>query len=377
MNVLINMAPLKKGGGQNVGLNFVTCLYESSEIKTDEMEFFFAVAKGSDLNTYLSTRSENVIEVPSSPLKRFYFEKKRGHEIIEKNKIDIIYSIFGIGYYPRRTPQISGVALSNLFFPEIDFWSEYSGITKLKKWLVDQVRIQGLKRATALVFENEEMENRCHSLYGLKDTRLILPSISTSIECEEYSIPIKSNAPKGLFLCGWQRNKNFMIIPELAATLKRKGVDFHFIVTAEKDASEDCQLFISKMEKLNVGEMISIVGRVKKEELKSLYNQIDFVFLLSKLESFSNNIIEAWTFSKSLIISDASWSIGICSDAAMYVDRSDVNSITNAILLLINSPERKSELINNGIAMLEKYPTIIERTNLELEYIREVYEESN
>ena len=44
MKILLNLATLKKGGGQNVGLNFIKCLISDDYILND---FHFVVAKGS------------------------------------------------------------------------------------------------------------------------------------------------------------------------------------------------------------------------------------------------------------------------------------------------------------------------------------------
>jgi hypothetical protein len=91
-----------------------------------------------------------------------------------------------------------------------------------------------------------------------------------------------------------------------------------------------------------------------------LYEQIDFVFLLSKLESFSNNIIEAWNFKKPLLISDEIWSRSICSNAAVYVPRNDVGQIVSSIEKLIEDKIFHNLIIENGSRQILSYPNIDE-----------------
>jgi glycosyltransferase involved in cell wall biosynthesis len=373
MNILINFSTLKKGGGQNVALNFIECLNRKGILN----EFHYVVVENSEIHKFLLEHLvNNIIMMPQNPIKRMFREFINGKSIVEKNNISIIYSYFGIGLYPRSVLQVSGSADSNIYFPEINFWSDYRIYKKLIRNLIDNYRIWGLKRMDAIIFENEIMMERGRKIYKLKNTTFIKPSINTDYQIEKYNLPESAlhSSHRGLFFCGWQRNKNFMLIPDLAIEFKNHGYNFHFIITAPLDQSEDHKLFMEKVKYLQVESYISIVGQVKKNQIVSLYEQIDFVFLLSKLESFSNNIIEAWYFKRPLIISDELWSKSICKNAAIYVSRNDIKYIVNRVILLIENEQMKNDIVSEGKNILNEYPTIDQRTEQELEYIKKIYE---
>lgn len=373
MNVLINFSTLKCGGGQNVSMNF---LYSFEKMELADINLLFFVAEGSEPHLYLEKiHYPNYFIVPRNPLTRILFEIFLSYKCLKECNIDIIYSYFGTGFFTKKIPQVSGSADSNLYFPEIDFWSDYKGIERLKKWIIDLYRIWGVKRSNAVVFENEALEARAKILFKLKNTTLIKPSINFEFEHKHFRLPsdIPEGVPKGLYLCGWHPNKNYIIIPELASELKQIGVPFHFIITAPPDNSLRHKQFVELISKFNVHEMVSIVGQVRKDQLQSLYEQIDYVFLLSKLESFSNNIIESWFFNKPLIVTDAAWSKSICGEAALYVNRDSIGDIVDKILLTKSDAELRQRIISNGSIKLKEYPTIEERINQELEFLRNVY----
>ncbi len=373
MNILLNLATLKAGGGQNVGLNFLSSL---SKIKQPNTYFHFIVARNSAIHQYIeNNKLGNYTIAPNNAIKRIFFEILFGSQIIRKNKIDIIYSYFGFGLFMKKIPQVIGSADSNLYFPEIDFWEEYKGLAWIKRKLVDKFRIWGLKRATAVIFENGLMEKNGKTLFNLEETRLIKPSIKKFLSTQNsLQLNLSSNRSTGLFLCSWQRNKNFMIIPTLADRLKKQGVQYHFIITAPIDNSEDHQNFIAEIEKYNVQEMISIIGQVNKEQLPELFELTDHIFLLSKLESFSNNIIEAWYYKKILIVSDEPWARSVCKDSALFVKRNSITDISENIISLINDKELNERIIREGTKELLTYPTIKERTKQELEFLEYIHE---
>jgi len=371
MNILINLSTLKSGGGQNVGLNFLHAL-ENVHIKNTK--FFFFVAEDSLVCDFL--KSHNMINfqvVSQNPVKRILFEFFSSGKFLRKNKIDIIYSYFGFGLFYKDIPQVSGSADSNLYFPEIDFWEGYHGIARIKKSIIDCYRIWGLKRSNAVIYENKVLELIGRDLFSIKKTTTIKPSVNFNfdlISCE-FLNNLHSNIPVGLFLCGWQLNKNFMKIPDIALLIKKRNENFHFVLTAPLDNSKEHLSFMKRLKDLGVENMVSVIGPVNKLKLKSLYSRIDIVFLLSKLESFSNNIIEAWFFERPLIVADEAWSREICQNAAVFVNRNSVENIVDAIENMANQAD---ELVTQGRVELKKYPTIEERIVLEMEFIRDVYQ---
>ena len=118
-------------------------------------------------------------------------------------------------------------------------------------------------------------------------------------------------------------------------------------------------------------------GQINRSELKNLYENIDFVFLLSKLESFSNNIIESWYFKKLLIVSNEDWSKSICKEGACFVERNSIRDIYNKILYLINNNDKLMSIIRNGDFNLNSYPNLIDKVKKEISYVKYIYEKND
>ncbi|PZV81473.1 glycosyltransferase involved in cell wall biosynthesis [Algoriphagus aquaeductus] len=373
MKILINLATLKNGGGQNVGLNFVKCLIIEHY---DLSEFLFVVSSGSLIEEELSKcRYIDIISVSKNPLKRMAFELFRGKKIIKKYNIDIIYTLFGLGLYPKCCLQVSGSADSNIFFPDINFWEGYTGFSRIKKIIVDKYRIYALRRAHSIIFENELILEKAIELFQLENVFFSKPSINPDFPCDPLEFPFISSEFKiGLFFCSWQKNKNYMLIPEILHEFKNRGIKFHIVITAPKSDLKSYNEFILKINSFNVSDLVTVLGPVKKTQIKALYEKADYVFLLSKLESFSNNIIESWFFKKVLVISDEKWANAICKEGALYVDRDNPLDIVEKIQSLERSSKQKSSIIAKGNQILKTYPSIKEKVELELKYIRSLHE---
>ena len=372
-NLLINFGPLKKGGGQNVALNFIQALQRKKNVKFD---LYFVVCESSLLlDTLKNSEWKNRLHIVSSnPIKRIIQELTTLKTFIKRNDINLVYTYFGFGLFGRNVPQIIGSADSNLYFPEIDFWYSERPLEKVKRFLIDKYRIYGLRLSSGVIFENKAMYERADSLFKIKSKCLILPSITEPEVKQGVDIQLNEEAVKILMLCGWQRNKNILLIPELAHKLNEMGVNVEFVITVEKDQSSCSQEFFELVDKWNVKSSINCIGPVPKSQLPDLYNKVDQVILLSLLESFSNNIIESWFFKRPLIISDELWARSICGDAAYYVPRNDVKSIALTIMNLSECKHTVSNIVVKGTAALAQFPDINERLEQELSYLESFYD---
>jgi glycosyltransferase involved in cell wall biosynthesis len=376
MKILLNFSTLKNGGGQNVALNFLNCLMD---IDVKDNLFYFLVVKDSIIHNYLESKNQNNIFITSaSPFKRSILEYFKFSNVFKKHNIDIIYTYFGYGLFRSGIPQVCGIAVSNIFYPDMKFWNG-NFLNVLIHKAIDLYRIYGVKNADALIFENNIMQERCHRLYGIIPTKTIFiaPSFSPNFFIEKYNSPLlKKTTIKLLMLCGWQLNKNIFKVPEIAYALKKYNIPFQFIITAPNDNSKIHLDFMKLVMKYNVTDMISIVGTVKKQQLESLYSQIDYVLLMSKLESFSNNIIESWYYRKPLIVSNEEWALSICQNAALYVNRDYPANIADSIYKLHCNSMLQTELVEGGISLLTSYPTIMERTKMEIDFLEKIYNEA-
>jgi glycosyltransferase involved in cell wall biosynthesis len=374
MKIVVNFGPLKQGGGQNVGMNFLMGLKAMSPL---EHNLFFLVAEGSMLHAYMEKSGmacDKYHVVPANPLLRLLKEIFVLSPLFIFRKVDVVYSCFGYGLFLGRVPQVSGSAVSNIYYPEIDFWAEYHGVVRFKLFLIDAFRRWAAKRAAVVIVENRSIERRAQEFLGLRHAMLVLPSIAEFESANAYRLPTGAAEAERriLFLCGWQRNKDVMLIPDIAYELMSMGKAFRIILSAPRDGSPDHLMFERRTRQLGVEHMISIVGPVDKSCLASLYGQVDFVMLLSKLESFSNNIIEAWYYRRPLVATDAEWAREICGDSACYVNRESARDIAQELTELDRSPEKVQRLVECGGRLLATYPRIAERTKSELAILESV-----
>ena len=368
MNLLLNLGPIKAGGGETVGINFIKNLDSNGYYN----KIFLLVSKGSQLELLSQKLNLSHYSVSNNPIIRVLTEIFIIPFIIRAKNINIIYTLFGFGFFPTLLPQVIGSADSNIYFPEIDFWKDYNILQRIKKKCIDKIRVFGIKRASGVIFENKSMLERGAKLHKIKESIFIPPSISNyGQNSSKYN---ESRSINLLFLCGWQKNKNYHLIPDILKQSKDFNLNIHIFFTAKEDNSSEHLSFIEKINEENLENMITMTGYLNKDQLSNIYNITDYILLLSQLESFSNNIIESWYFKRVLVISDLEWAKSICENAAVYVDRDDVNCILKKIKTCENDINYKKRIIDCGFDKLKSFPNIEQKVKLELNYIKDVYE---
>jgi glycosyltransferase involved in cell wall biosynthesis len=274
------------------------------------------------------------------------------------------------------------LSLRNSDFPEIDFWEGYSFFEKIKKKGIDFLRLKRTLNAEGLIFENESMLERAVTLfkYSEKNVKYIEPSVSEFEESallNEYSKIEKEKEFKVLYLSSFYMNKNIHILPLVAKVLKEKGHKVKFVLTLTKNDLNLQKRLIEVIESNSVDEYFEFIGKVSPIYVHQIVKACDSMILLSKLECFSSNVMEAFYFEKPLVISDEIWARSACKNAALYVDRNDALSIAEGIIRLKENKNEIQELVLKGQERMLDFSTPIEKIKKQinfLEYIFRSYE---
>ena len=148
-------------------------------------------------------------------------------------------------------------------------------------------------------------------------------------------------------------------MPAVIKILKDRNYPIRFRFSVSSDSTnKEALKFYKQVRKYSVDDCIEYLGAVPPEKIPETYAASDAILLLSKLESFSNNIIEAWTYRRPIIVSDMEWSRAIIGEAGYYVNRNSPEDIADAIQKVCSNNELKSQLVNSGTRTLKTYPDI-------------------
>lgn len=377
MNILLNFYPVQAGGGQQVASGFLKVISKNFH----GHKWFIFVGDNSELHKLAKQlfKSENIFSFPYSYSNRIMLTKRLKNYVV-KNKIDIIYS-----YAPTLQltgiPQVVRTVYSNLYFPEIDFWKDYSLLKRIKKKIIDHFRLKYTLRADGLIFENQSMQNRVVELfaYPLEKTKYIEPSVSP-FYVEQTNSSLKSlqklEGFKILYLSSWHLNKFFCILPEVSKILSEQCLDVKFILSLTPE-DPDVQLYLMPIiREMKVTKNFEFVGKVEAVHVHQAVMASDAMILLSKLECFSSNVIEAFYFKRPLIISDEPWARAACGGAAQYVNRESAYEIASSIAKLLNEPNLYEQLVYLGTQNITNFNSPEEKAIKQIDFLEFIYDSS-
>jgi len=382
MNILLNLYPVRSGGGQQVATNFVKVIAKNNF----GHRWYIFVGDGSELHKI----SKKLI--PNSCILSIVYNYKNRllksgviKDFIATNKIDIVYS-FGPIFKFIEVPQVLRSVYSNLYFPEIYFWEGYSKFLYAKKKIIDFFRLKQTLKADGLIFENKSMLERAINLFKYPENKVIYiaPSVTDFDEkqlSEKYKELESFEEFKILYLSSWHLNKNIHILPEVAKILSSNNFKkVKFILTIDVNNSSVQKFLLNKIKKFKVENYFHFIGKVEAVYVHQVVKSSDAMILLSKLECFSSNVIEAYTFKKPLIIADEEWSRSSCDNAALFVDRNNPINIAESILKLINSKELKMYLVKLSEVQLRQFNKPEEKVKKQVEFLEKIhsdYEKNN
>jgi glycosyltransferase involved in cell wall biosynthesis len=359
MKIIINVSSIYKGGAEQVANSFIN---ECKGIPGNEYHIFLCENIKEQLN--MESFSDNFCfyeldKRPGSGLINLVKTLRYFNQLEKELSPDFVISTGGHGYWRPDAPLVSGFNIPHYIYPESPYFDKINLKTKviwaLKKW----IHLYFHRKSDAIIVQTDDVKYRLGKLIPDVPIHTVSNTINgTFLDQKKYSnkLPVRTEGEVRLLTVSANySHKNIDIIKPVLDQLFSRGV-YHvkFVLTLPHDVFKQ---FISN----KYSEHIMNVGPVPIDEVPSLYNECDVMFLPTLLECFSASYAEAMAMEKPILTSDLGFAHTVCGDAALYFDPVNSKDIAEKIIYLKDHPNVREQLIEEGLQLLKSLNTPRER----------------
>lgn len=226
------------------------------------------------------------------------------------------------------------------FFSRI-YWS---------RWLPFCVR-----GADYIICDSENTKKDCLNILKVKEEKIkvIYPGIENNLpispQDSDKDVLKKFNIRDRfiLSLSTIEPRKNFPRLVEAWAKVKREfREDVLLVIAGRKDWG--WRQLRDKVDTLAIRGSLIITGYITEKEKAVLYRNCEFFVFPSLYEGFGLPVLEAMSFRKAVISSNASSLPEITADSAILVNPKDVDSLVDAIFQLLRDSHLRETLAEKG-----------------------------
>lgn len=365
MKILINCSVCKIGGGVQVAHSFL------NEISNREDHDFIVVMSSIineqiDRDKFKSNFTFYVYDMHAGPYNTLFSSNKFLDSLVEKHRIDRVFTVFGPSYWKPKVKHICGYAKPHYVYKDSPFYDVISIKEKAKLKVKEFFHLLDFKKNTdILITENPDVTRKIKSILINKEVYTVTNTYNQIFDNPQTWEEVKLPEFEGNYLLTISANyihKNLQIIPAVISELLSRGIrNFKFALSLNKgDLSCTSE----------IDQYIVYLGYVSINQCPSLYQKSKYLFLPTLLECFSASYVEAMKMEKIILTSDLDFARGICKDAAVYFNPLDPKDIVDKLIAIDNDINRQNTLIQNGKNQLAQFDNYTTRAVKYLEIIQ-------
>ena len=358
MRILINCSNLKVGGGLQVADSICQSLDRFSQHQ-------FVVVLSSPLsNTYAAIQGLDNVKVFSYDIKNNIRTLVFGRDVfldslVEKEKSDIVITIFGPSRWNPKCEHLCGFARPHLVLSQSLFFSKLKKISRLKLILSNILLKYFFKRSTNNFYtENSYISSKLQNILPNSKVYTITNYYNQIYDTPEKWIIRKLPQFDGVTLLTVTApypHKNLQITLKVSEVLRQKypNFNFRFVMTIDE---RDFPSIPNDLKK-----NFFLIGKVDISECPSLYRQADIMCQPSLLECFTATYPEAMRMEVPIVTTDLEFARGLCEEAALYYAPLNPEAAADAIYQVVSDESLRSVLIDKGTFQLKKFDTYKQR----------------
>lgn len=350
MNVFINGVSSKIGGGKNILDNYITTLREKDTKNT----YYFLTPS---LKEYSKYEDENIkiIDVPSlfkSGALFFILYFISLPIILRKYKIDIIINFADV-IIPTKIKQIYFFDWAYAVFDEKYIWDGM----KLKDLTIRKIKIfliaKYISKTSIVLCQTETIKKRLNERYNIRKLIVELTPVSFLNSNITTSFKINDSRIKLFYPANDSTHKNHKFIIKFLQRIEDLKLPYVVITTLDFEAFNKIYVNIE----VSLKSHLINLGKIKLEDMPSVYKEIDYLFFPSLLETYGIPYIEAMYFEKPILTSDLDFANDLCGDAAIYFNPFEPDSAIEQLNKLKNNIQLQRNMFIAGKEKLQQIPT--------------------
>ena len=383
MKILVNATNLVVGGGVQVATSFIVEAVRRAEA---DIEWTFCVSRavaenvrkilGADWEGEVFDQNPNHIRAGKAARDRLF-------KISEAVKPDLVFTVFGPfwGKFARRnsgqpTAQLCGCAVGWSTHPNRLVYDKIGRVQTLKRklrriwdflclrraqyfWIELDIAREGLKRGVG----TDDVHVRT---IGNTCAQVFHEAPKTEADFSEKEIRL-------LVMGAPYVHKNFDIVPDVLAALKKQAPEREFVFTlTAPESGNEWKSIKARAEALGVGDCVRTVGKVALSDCPGLYSANHIVFMPTLLETFSATYPEAMAMRRVIVTTDLDFAHSICGNAAVYYSPLSAEDAAAKILQVVEDADLRERLLIEGEKVLSGLPSPQEKYEQLVAYMREI-----
>ena len=344
MNVLLNAANLRFGGGLTVGLNLISGLVRHRP----EHHFFILHPAGLGYEELSTQSNVTLYPVPeiyhTSLLKKLWYNEYQFPRLCRRWHIDKIVALGNIGIPAAGRPQLVFIQMPHLVYPESPAWQRMDWRSFLKNSMMDQYAAYHLRHASAFMVQTPVMRDRLCKRFNIQTEKVkIIPNAADQLNetVTNGQAPVQ-NIPgslKLLFLSKYYPHKNFECLIPLAKLIKEKALPITITLTIKARESKGAAGILKMIRDHDLKDVVNSIGHVPLEELGTVIREHNGLFLPTLLESSSGAYAEALKYGLPVFTSHYDFATTSLGEAAFYFDPLQPEHIIHTLQQALSQPE--------------------------------------
>lgn len=343
MNVLLNAANLRFGGGLTVGLNLIEGLLQ----QRPEHHFFLLHPRNLGYEQLSAYSNVTLYPVPeafhTSLLKKLWYNEHRFRRLCRQWQIDKVVALGNICFPAAGRPQLVFIQMPHLVYPESPAWQRMDWRSFMKNSLMDQYAAFHLRYATAFMVQTEVMRGRLCRRFNIRTEQVsIIPNAAHDLK-KEVRTPLPppdlSDGLRLLFLSKYYPHKNFECLIPLARIIKERQLPITITLTIKARESDGAANILKLIRDHDLKDVVQSIGHVPLDELEQVVLAHNGLFLPTLLESSSGAYAEALKYGLPIFTSHYDFATANLGDAALYFDPLHPEHIANVLQQALSQPE--------------------------------------